>query len=77
MTGLRVGLTGGIAAGKSTVAAWMREAGLEVIDADRLVADLYRPGAKGSIVVEQLFGRSFLTPEGPHLLRNFLEFPHR
>ena len=64
MTPFRVGLTGGIAAGKSTVAAWLRESGLTVIDADRLVADLYRPGGDGAAAVRHLFGASLLTETG-------------
>ncbi|MGB6992920.1 MAG: dephospho-CoA kinase, partial [Thermoanaerobaculia bacterium] len=40
MSPYRVGLTGGLAAGKSTVAGWLGEAGFRVIDADRLVAEL-------------------------------------
>ncbi|MGA7617059.1 MAG: dephospho-CoA kinase, partial [Thermoanaerobaculia bacterium] len=39
---LRVGLTGGIASGKSTVAAMFAARGCDVFDADRVVADLYR-----------------------------------
>jgi len=67
MTPFRVGLTGGIAAGKSTVAAWLREAGFTVIDADRIVANLYRPGGDGAALVARLFGPSFLTgAEGVH-----------
>jgi len=64
MTPFRVGLTGGIAAGKSTVAAWLRESGFTVIDADRLVADLYRPGGDGAAAVRELFGASMLTEAG-------------
>ena len=64
MTPFRVGLTGGLAAGKSTVAAWLREAGFVVIDADRLVAALYRPGGEGAAAVNRLFGASYLTDEG-------------
>lgn len=64
MTPLRVGLTGGIAAGKSTVATWFREAGFTVIDADQIVADLYRPGSDGTRAVTRLFGPSFLTEQG-------------
>ena len=45
---LRVGLTGGLASGKSTVARRMAEAGFHVVDADRLVAELYRPGGAGT-----------------------------
>lgn len=64
MTPFRVGLTGGIAAGKSTVAAWLRESGFTVIDADRLVAILYRPGGDGAAAVGHLFGASLLTEAG-------------
>jgi dephospho-CoA kinase len=59
-----VGLTGGIAAGKSTVAELLRRAGLTVVDADRLVADLYLPGGAGTAVVAELFGDDYLTAEG-------------
>lgn len=61
---LRVGLTGGLAGGKSTVAGWLRDAGFTVIDADRLVADLYRPGGQGAAVVRQLFGPEAIDAEG-------------
>lgn len=64
MSALRVGLTGGIAAGKSTVAQWLRQAGFLVVDADDLVAELYRPGAAGAETVARLLGRSFLRPDG-------------
>lgn len=59
-----VGLTGGLAAGKSTVARWLSDAGFLVIDADRLVAELYGPGERGSRAVGELFGNAFLTPHG-------------
>lgn len=64
MSRLVVGLTGGIASGKSTVARRFEEAGFTVFDADRLVHDLYRPGAPGSLVVEELFGSEVLDREG-------------
>jgi dephospho-CoA kinase len=64
MSAYRVGLTGGLASGKSTVAGWLREAGFQVIDADRLVAELYRPGAPGAAAARQLFGDAILTPAG-------------
>jgi dephospho-CoA kinase len=60
----RVGLTGGLASGKSTVAGWLREAGCEVIDADVLVAELYRPGGAGAAAARRLFGDAVLTPQG-------------
>lgn len=64
MAPFRVGLTGGIAAGKSTVASWLREAGLIVVDADHLVADLYRAGGDGAALVSELFGAPFLQADG-------------
>jgi dephospho-CoA kinase len=68
---LRVGLTGGLASGKSTVAEWLRDAGFEVIDADLLVAELYRPGGEGAAAVRDLFGPEMLDVGGAvdhHLL---------
>lgn len=61
---LAVGLTGGLASGKSTVAQWLREAGFLVVDADRLVAELYRPGQPGVEAVVSLFGPEMLNAEG-------------
>ena len=61
---LRVGLTGGLGSGKSTVAQWLREAGFEVIDADRLVAELYQPGGEGTAAVRELFGPEMLDERG-------------
>lgn len=61
---LRVGLTGGLAGGKSTVAGWLRDAGFTVIDADRLVADLYRPGGEGAAIVRQLLGPEAIAADG-------------
>ena len=62
--GLTVGLTGGLASGKSTVARRLAEAGFTVVDADRLVAELYQPGAAGAAAVRDLFGDSVLTTDG-------------
>lgn len=61
---LRVGLTGGLASGKSTVARGLAAAGCHVVDADRLVAELYRPGEEGTRRVVELFGRGVLDPGG-------------
>ncbi|HVR10882.1 MAG TPA: dephospho-CoA kinase, partial [Thermoanaerobaculia bacterium] len=63
-TAYRVGLTGGLASGKSTVAGWLRDAGFQVIDADRLVAELYRPGEPGAAAVRRQFGAGVMTPQG-------------
>ncbi len=64
MKRLLVGLTGGLASGKSTVARWLAEAGCRVADADELVAELYRPGAEGSAAIAALAGPAVLTAEG-------------
>ena len=64
MARLRVGLTGGLASGKSTVARRLAEAGYTVVDADRLVAELYRPGEPGTRAVAELFGPESIKPDG-------------
>ncbi len=64
MRRILVGVTGGLASGKSCVAAWLSEAGFRVIDADRLVAELYRPGEPGAAAVREVFGEEFLEAEG-------------
>ncbi|MGD2115850.1 MAG: dephospho-CoA kinase [Acidobacteriota bacterium] len=60
----RVGLTGGLASGKSTVARMLGERGATVVDADRLVAELYEPGAPGARAVARLFGDRALDDRG-------------
>ena len=60
----RVGLTGGIASGKSAVAARWRELGIPVLDADRLVHALYEPGGAGAAAVAEEFGHSVLDARG-------------
>ncbi len=64
MSAFRVGLTGGLASGKSTVARRLAAAGLTVVDADRLVAELYRAGQPGAAAVAGALGREFLTADG-------------
>ncbi len=64
MSALRVGLTGGIASGKSTVARLLAARDVRVIDADALVAELYRPGGEGAAAVRALFGEEALGPGG-------------
>lgn len=61
---LLVGLTGGLASGKSTVARWLGELGATVLDADRLVAELYAPGGAGAEAVRRLFGAEMLAGGG-------------
>ena len=64
MSALRVGLTGGLAAGKSTVAEQLAAVGFLVVDADQLVAELYRSGQPGAQRVADLFGSRVLDSTG-------------
>lgn len=59
-----MGLTGGIASGKSTVSAILRELGAVVIDADALAREVVEKGTPGLDQVVAAFGPSVLTPEG-------------
>lgn len=59
-----VGLTGPLAAGKSTVSRQLEAAGFEVFDADQLVAELYRAGGAGARAIGQSFGSEFLDERG-------------
>lgn len=61
---LRVGLTGGIASGKSTVAARMRELGLTVMNADLLAHQLMEPGQPAFDEIVREFGRGILAADG-------------
>ena len=58
------GLTGGLGSGKSTVARLLADRGAAVLDADRVVHDLYRPGAAGARAVAALFGPAVLDARG-------------
>lgn len=61
---MRVGLTGGIASGKSTVAEILRELGAVVIDSDQLARDVVAPGTPGLAAVVKVFGPAVLTATG-------------
>jgi len=61
---MRVGLTGGVASGKSTVSAMLAELGAVVIDADLLAREAVAPGSDGLAEVVAAFGPEVLTPEG-------------
>jgi dephospho-CoA kinase len=60
----RVGLTGGVASGKSTVSAILAELGAVVIDADALAREVVARGTPGLDAVVAEFGPDLLTPEG-------------
>jgi dephospho-CoA kinase len=60
----RVGLTGGVASGKSTVSAILAELGAVVIDADLLAREVVAPGTDGLAAAVEEFGPEVLDPEG-------------
>ena len=78
---LRVGLTGGIASGKTTVARHFADWGADVIDADLLARTLVEPGAAGYEPVVRAFGPGFVLPDGrldrPALARIVFADPER
>ncbi len=59
-----VGLTGGLASGKSTVAGILVDRDVPVLDADSVVHDLYRPGGEGTAAVTRIFGAAVLDATG-------------
>jgi len=59
-----VGLTGGVASGKSAVAAKLAELGAVVIDADALARDVVAPGTPGLAAIKDAFGSEVLLPDG-------------
>ena len=61
---LLVGLTGGIATGKSTVSEMFRRLGCEVIDADILAREVVAPGEPALAEIAEEFGREVLQPDG-------------
>ena len=61
---LVVGLTGGIASGKSTVARFFSKLGAWVIDADELARKVVEPGTPGWREVIETFGEDYITPQG-------------
>lgn len=61
---LRVGLTGGLASGKSTIARLFATLGCVTVDADAVVSRLYRPGGAGHKALVREYGKGILTPSG-------------
>ncbi|WP_329188657.1 dephospho-CoA kinase [Streptomyces sp. NBC_01428] len=61
---LKVGLTGGIGAGKSEVSRLLVEHGAVLIDADRIAREVVEPGTPGLAAVVDAFGEDVLTAEG-------------
>jgi dephospho-CoA kinase len=64
----RVGLTGGIASGKSTATKFFADLGVPIIDTDQVARDVVEPGQPPLERLVERFGDSILTPDG-HLDR--------
>lgn len=60
----RLGLTGGIGSGKSTVANMLAGHGATVIDADAISRELTAPGGQAMPAIQQAFGAKFISAEG-------------
>ncbi len=61
---VRLGLTGGIGSGKSTVATLLAEAGAAIMDADAISRALTLPGGQAIPAILATFGEKLITPEG-------------
>ena len=61
---MRIALTGGIACGKSLVAKFFRELGVQTLDADDVVHELEAPGGAAVSAIVSRFGQSVLAPDG-------------
>lgn len=60
----KIGLTGGIGSGKSTVAAMLAEAGFRVVDADKIARQIMEPGSPVLAKVAKEFGHDVLNKDG-------------
>ncbi|WP_078312284.1 MULTISPECIES: dephospho-CoA kinase [unclassified Mycobacterium] len=61
---LRIGLTGGIGAGKSTVSRTLAECGAFIVDSDVIAREVVEPGTPGLAALVEAFGDSILRPDG-------------
>lgn len=59
-----IGLTGGLASGKSTVSSYLKEKGAEILDADLIARELMAPGQPAWLEVVRYFGRDVLNEDG-------------
>jgi dephospho-CoA kinase len=60
----RIGLTGGIGSGKSTVAGFLARRGAATIDADAISRSLTTPGGRAMAAIARTFGESMISPDG-------------
>ncbi|RNE48308.1 dephospho-CoA kinase [Corynebacterium alimapuense] len=60
----KIGLTGGIGSGKTTVADLLHSQGLKIVDADQIARDIVEPGAPALAELAQTFGADIIHPDG-------------
>lgn len=60
----RIGLTGGVGSGKSTVSNYMHTLGIPVIDGDKLAREAVTPGSQAMARMEQVFGKEIFNEDG-------------
>jgi dephospho-CoA kinase len=77
--GLKIGLTGGIGSGKSTVARMLADCGAHLVDTDAIARSLTQPGGSAMPALERVFGSQALTADGSldrdHMRRLVFEDP--
>ncbi len=61
---IRIGITGPIGCGKSTIARWLRERGAVIVDADSIARDVVEPGEPAFDAVIEAFGAGLRTADG-------------
>ena len=59
-----IGLTGGIASGKTTACAYFRDQGIPIVDADVIAHEITAPNAEGTLTVAKAFGEDFIDERG-------------
>jgi len=64
VTVLRIGITGPIGCGKSTVSGWLSEAGATIVDADQVAREVLEPGTPELALVAATFGRQLVGADG-------------
>lgn len=61
---IKVGMTGGVACGKSTVAKALQEQGVTVIDADKIAREIVAKGQPALMAIAETFGNQYILPNG-------------
>ena len=60
----RIGLSGGVGCGKSTVSSYLKELGIPIIDGDMLAREAVRPGSAAMEDIRRAFGEAIFNEDG-------------